>query len=449
MKRKKILFFEREKSGIYYYRILTPAVHLDKNYQDYLDIEINDSLNIDDEEIALEYFSKFDLIQIHQFFHPNFDYNKKIFNFLKEKGVKVVLDIDDYWYLDKTHPLYKIYNENKFADVTIFSMMSADYITTTTERLRDEINLLVGKDNVVVLENSIDATIMNQFEDNNVEKNEVVVIGYLGSSIHLKDVELLDGLVNRLNADYQTKGKFKFLNVGWDIGNGSYELIFNKELLKELKERKLLNDRMLKQISKSKGDINSINNIPSDLLLKYKGVYYDYKQRPLDKEEIPYYHYEKIFTDNYRAIEDDEYLKYLKKYVNEKYIGKKSNYERIWTEPYNKYAKILDNVDVVIAPLVESHFNSMKSPLKMVEAWTRKLPVVCSDVAPYNDYGEHMLNCILVKNKPKFWFKEIKRIILDEKLRREIGNNLYEDFKDKFTLDIVNKKRFELYENIK
>ncbi len=447
MERKKILFFEKHNTGIYYYRILTPAIHLDEHYSKYFDVEINNKLDIEDEEVAIEYFSQFDIIQIHQFFHPNLEYNNKIFTTLKEKGVKIVVDIDDYWFLDKSHPLYESYKENNTAKVTIDSINLADYVTTTTESLANEIKLIKTNDNVLVVENAIDINIMNQFQDNRVD-DDVVRIVYLGGSTHKKDVELLDGLVNMLNGDYSTKGKFKFINVGWDVGEGVYDLIFNKELLQELQDNKLLTNKMLKQIRISNGNIYSIEGIPEELINKYDGVHFDYKKRDLTLEEIPYYHYEKIFTDDYRNIKDEEYLKYLKKYIKEEYKGKKNDYERIWTEPTNRYAKILDYADIVLAPLVDSHFNSMKSPLKLLEAWSRKLPVVCSNVEPYNIYGKHMENCILVRNKRKYWFKEMKKLILDKNLRKKIGNNLHKEYSKKYTLDKINKKRYELYENI-
>ena len=36
------------------------------------------------------------------------------------------------------------------------------------------------------------------------------------------------------------------------------------------------------------------------------------------------------------------------------------------------------------------------SNLKQVECWTRKLPIVCSDIPPYSVHGKHMENCMLV-----------------------------------------------------
>ena len=93
----------------------------------------------------------------------------------------------------------------------------------------------------------------------------------------------------------------------------------------------------------------------------------------------------------------------------------------------------------------------MKSNLKQVECWTRKLPIVCTDIPPYNVDGRHMENCVLIPNKPnkyKYWKKYLKRLILNEDLRNQLGNQLYEDFKEKYNLINVTKRRADFYKKI-
>jgi hypothetical protein len=91
----------------------------------------------------------------------------------------------------------------------------------------------------------------------------------------------------------------------------------------------------------------------------------------------------------------------------------------------------------------------MKSNLKQVECWTRKLPILCSDIPPYNVHGKHMENCVLIPakdNAHKYWHKYLKKLILNADLRKQLGDNLYEDFKVKYNLAEVTKKRVEFYE---
>jgi hypothetical protein len=108
----------------------------------------------------------------------------------------------------------------------------------------------------------------------------------------------------------------------------------------------------------------------------------------------------------------------------------------------------LDETDIVIAPLADNPFNRMKSNLKQVECWTRKLPIVCSGIPPYDVDGRHLENCVLIpaeKNARKYWQKYLKRLILDADLRKQLGEQLYEDFKDKYNLADVTKKRADFY----
>ena len=93
----------------------------------------------------------------------------------------------------------------------------------------------------------------------------------------------------------------------------------------------------------------------------------------------------------------------------------------------------------------------MKSELKQVECWTRKLPIVCSDIPPYNVHGRHMENCILIpaeKNARKYWQKHLRKLILNADLRKQLGEQLYEDFKEKFNLANVTAKRAEFYKEV-
>ena len=93
----------------------------------------------------------------------------------------------------------------------------------------------------------------------------------------------------------------------------------------------------------------------------------------------------------------------------------------------------------------------MKSNLKQVECWSRKMPIVCSDIPPYNVDGIDGVNCLLVpikKNAHKYWYKALRNLILDSDLRKSIGQGLYNTFSEKYNLKNVTITRAKLYENI-
>ena len=145
-----------------------------------------------------------------------------------------------------------------------------------------------------------------------------------------------------------------------------------------------------------------------------------------------------------------EYAKLILSEYIDKYDDE-GNFGRRWTEKANTYAQVLDETDIVIAPLDDNKFNQMKSNLKQVECWSRKLPIVCSDIPPYNVHGRHMENCILIpakKDAYKDWQKYLKNLILDADLRKRLGEQLYEDFKEEYNLANVTKKRAEFYESV-
>ena len=127
------------------------------------------------------------------------------------------------------------------------------------------------------------------------------------------------------------------------------------------------------------------------------------------------------------------------------------NFARRWTQKANAYASVLNETDIVIAPLADNEFNRMKSNLKQVECWTRKLPIVCSDIPPYNVDGKHMENCVLIraeKNAHKYWKKYLKQLILDPDLRKRLGEQMYEDFKEEYNLKNVTEQRANFYKEV-
>ncbi len=158
------------------------------------------------------------------------------------------------------------------------------------------------------------------------------------------------------------------------------------------------------------------------------------------------------FSNDHKIISNSDYLAWLNKFERDKYHDEDSvNYARRWTQKANSYASVLDETDISLAPLLDNKFNRMKSNLKQVEVWSRKLPIICSDIPPYNVDGVHMKNCILIpfeKRNEEKWAKAIKKLILEPNLREDLGSQLYEDFKVKYNLKHVTNIRAEFYGSI-
>lgn len=108
--------------------------------------------------------------------------------------------------------------------------------------------------------------------------------------------------------------------------------------------------------------------------------------------------------------------------------------------PVDKYMNFYNDADVSLVPLVSSKFNSMKSNLKVLEAATREIPVIASNVPPYDDCP------IIPINNQTDWFKEIKKVTLDSIYRQEKGKELSEWATSNFSLRKINEMRKQLFD---
>ena len=136
-------------------------------------------------------------------------------------------------------------------------------------------------------------------------------------------------------------------------------------------------------------------------------------------------------------IKDPDYFQWFGNFERNVKYENEGNFGRRWTQKANTYAQVLDETDIVIAPLADNSFNRMKSNLKQVECWTSKLPIVCSDIPPYNVHGRHLENCVLIpneKNAHKYWKKYLKKLILDADLRNSLVNNYMKTLKKNIIL---------------
>jgi len=454
----KILFHNRDAAGVNYFRTQTPAMELERYHSDEFRVEINPELDFNKPE-TMEYLKGFHVIHYHRQLIPGIENAIRLSNELKQAGVVLVMDVDDFWHLDKTHPYYSISREQKLYQEIMDNLKLADYVTTTTDVFAKEIRKVTGKDNVEVLYNSIDPAWMKQFKDNwTPDPDGLVRITYMAGSSHKGDVQQLKGAIAKLNSDKQTHGKFKVIVAGWDTAGSTTDITFNQEFAKVLKRVGLWNKDMVKAVNRSRGDVDALP-IPSDIKEKFRGNVFITNKRDIHSEESIYLEYEKILTDNYGIIDDPDYIEWLGKYERDKY-PKEDHYARRWTEKANMYATVLDETDIAIAPLADHRFNNMKSNLKQVECWTRKLPVVCTDVIPYNVHGKHMENCVLIPTKntkgepikdkymDKQWYKYLKKLILDADLRKELGENLYKEFGELYHLKNVTDKRAKFYNSV-
>lgn len=116
---------------------------------------------------------------------------------------KIAVDIDDYWELDPSHILYDYHMANRMPEQHIKHIRLADVVTTTHERLAEEIYKI--NRNVVVVPNAIPThTYFPRFRmPNRTLKTRVF---WQGSVTHGRDIELLHGPFKKLDRN-------KFLTI--------------------------------------------------------------------------------------------------------------------------------------------------------------------------------------------------------------------------------------------
>jgi glycosyltransferase involved in cell wall biosynthesis len=325
----------------------------------------------------------------------------------KSLGIISIMDLDDHWSPGPHHPAYLLI-KNAEIDVKIHNNLRlAQNITTTTDIFAAEI-AKVNK-NVFVLANAIDPT-EKQFTPNLEPSTGRIRIGWLGGSSHLKDLELLNGVVGKLRTD-GLLDKVQFVLCGFDL-RGTHTSI----------------------------DANG-----------------QHTSRPIAPIETVWYQYERIFTDDYKSV-SPEYKSFLMSFQKGEYPNVSNEpYRRVWTKPISTYAGNYNLFDISLAPLEDNVFNKVKSQLKVIESGFHKKALIAQDFGPYqidlvnaiqfgggfNENGNAIL--IDTNKNTKDWYAAIKKLILEPEQVIKLQNNLYNSVKDVYSMDNVTAERRKLY----
>ena len=368
-----------------------------------MDIDYEPQLNND------EYLKKYDLIHYHRTL-GDYDNLPNLLERCDNLGITTIMDIDDHWSPGPDHPAWQIIKQHNLDKKIFNNLKVSKNITTTTSVFANEISKI--NKNVFVIPNAID-TEEKQYQSK-PEKSDRVRIGWLGGSSHMKDLEILRGLMNKLKTDGLID-KVQFVLCGFDL-RGTITLIDQKTG--------------------------------------------EQKQRPIKPKESIWYQYEKIFTDDYNLVSED-YKNFLLSFENKEYENFKNEpYRRVWTKPITSYATNYNLFDISLAPLKESTFNRVKSQLKVIEAGFHKKAIIAQDFGPYqidiveayekggtiNENGNGFL-VPTVKNH-KLWYSHIKRLIENPELITKLGDNLYNYVNGKYDMKSVCTQRRDLYKKL-
>ena len=115
---------------------------------------------------------------------------------------------------------------------------------------------------------------------------------------------------------------------------------------------------------------------------------------------------------------------------------------QILIKKFGKYKELPDfisNVDINIAPIESNIFNEAKSENKWVEAAIVKVPTVASNFGAFKKAIQHNETGLLCSNIND-WYISLKSLIVNEHLRKIIGEKAYDVCKEKYNTIKTGKK---------
>lgn len=372
----KIQIVTRNANGCDYYRCVLPAMYLQK------DVEWSKSNSIEMLWIAQdEWKIECDILW----------YNKLIWTSIaalrqmQQEGMKVIVDVDDYWVLPNNHTHYDHWMEpmegnlQSNMQLTIDHIKNADLVTCTSIRLQEKIREL--NKNTIVIPNAFPFG-QGCYKPDIIEPHQQVTFLYAGGVTHLPDVQLLEGKFKRIGSDDYIKKNAKFIIAGYD------------------------KKKETRRVYTTKTDMEARNSNYTTEVNDVVG---------------PYDHMKRIFS-----------------YTN--------SYEVINTKPVTQYLNSYDLADVVLAPLVEKEWNSYKSEIKVLEAATRNIPIICSNSSPYKDLRP--CEGIMYVEHPDDWIKYIRKCIKESQWRIDMGSKLAEWIHKEYELTIWNETRKQVFDKL-
>lgn len=399
-KKIKILVIPSDRSGCGYFRSVKPHQYIAENYSDMFDIDIRYELPND--KPLDEFLKQYDIMHIHK----QLDKNCQIITLAQFLGVKVIVDVDDYWDLGNDHPMSITAREKNWKEPIINHVKQADYVTTTTEIFKNTI--LPLNPNVLVFPNAIDPN-----EEQFIPKptySDKLRFGIICGSSHEKDIDILRGVIRSLPKD--VLDQMQIVLCGFD----------------------------------TRGTLSTINSQTKEITT-----------RDIYPQESVWYRYEQIVTDNYSTV-SPEHKQFLNMFIPQsEFPNKNEAYRRCWTKDISQYATHYNNIDVLLVPLKENKFNAQKSQLKVIECGFFHKAIIAQNFGPYqldlipmiekggnvNENGNALL--VDTAKNHKMWAKYIIKLVKNRDMVKKLQDNLQNTVIEKYSIKTVCEQRVKEY----
>jgi glycosyltransferase involved in cell wall biosynthesis len=215
-----ILVIAKQNMPVDYHRLIVPFRNLhnvDNIIVDFLDI-VSPSITVLDEPIE-SFLKSYDWVVFSRMIHPFLELVDDTVKMIRKAGCRIIVDLDDYWILEKNHVIYESYTKNNFQKIIEKSIEHADVVTTSTKFLSSLVKLKFPLKETYVLPVCID-TKEPQFNFQPTE-SDVLRFGYVGSITHQHDINLLSYSMDKLWKDNRLK--FKIFLCGYSVYDGQRE----------------------------------------------------------------------------------------------------------------------------------------------------------------------------------------------------------------------------------
>lgn len=108
---------------------------------------------------------------------------------------------------------------------------------------------------------------------------------------------------------------------------------------------------------------------------------------------------------------------------------------------------ILQDVDIFVAPLVDTTYCRSKSSIKYLEYSSAQIPGVYQYIRQYREVVEHGKNGFLAATSND-WYSSLKELVESKQRRIEVGMNAYKDVKSNWTIQKNVKEYVDFFNEI-
>lgn len=179
MSKHKIVGFRRHQSGIDYHRVTAPLEAMQR------DMGVDVKFASDPRDIGEKAWQEATHIVCSRFFSVPLDQMDRFKQACQHYGKKLVVDVDDWWYLPLHHPKHNYYMQKQIPQRIEKALSIADVVWTTTKVLYKKVRKF--NKNCYIIPNAVDTKI-KQWQHKKLPSKEVR-IGYIAGNNHQTDLD--------------------------------------------------------------------------------------------------------------------------------------------------------------------------------------------------------------------------------------------------------------------